>query len=74
MWPISVELLLRFRDAVRRWSFGPLDEDDRNDPAAGVRVPRRRNPGGRESAIALVEPTDDHFDEAVTILDERFRR
>jgi hypothetical protein len=46
--------------------FPPLFPDGGpSDPYIGVREPRRRGPGGRESAIGVVEPRPDRSVEAI---------
>jgi len=35
------------------------------DPFAGVRQPRARRPGGRNSAVAVMEPEPDHWVTAI---------
>ena len=49
-------LLTQIRDLVRR-VFGPRSAGE--DPYAGVRVPTRRSPSGRSSAIAVMAPRED---------------
>ncbi len=44
-------LVARFLQRGPDW-LGPPPRD----PYAGVRVPRRRGPGGRSSAVAVAEP------------------
>ncbi len=45
--------------------WDPPPADPPQDPFAGVREPRKGGPGGRESAVALLEPEPDQFTEAV---------
>jgi len=47
----------RLKQLFRR-IMGLPRNDSREDPYAGVRVPKPRRPGGNRSAIALVEPGD----------------
>ena len=49
-------LLTQIRDLFRR-IFGSSSPGE--DPYAGVRVPTRRGPRGRSSAIAVREPAED---------------
>jgi hypothetical protein len=49
-------LLTQIKDLFRR-IFGSLSPGE--DPYAAVRVPTRRGPSGRSSAIAVMEPGDD---------------
>ena len=49
-------LLTRIRDLFRRITGSSSAGED---PCAGVRVPTRRGPPGRSSAIAVMEPGDD---------------
>ena len=52
--PVMLEYLRRL---AARLLFRPGSPDGPpQDPYAAVREPRRRNPGGRSSAIALAEP------------------
>jgi hypothetical protein len=43
---------------LRGGGFGPLFPPT-DDPDAAVREPRRRDPGGRSSAVAVEEPRED---------------
>ena len=44
---------------IARWhSSPPRWPDPPEDPDAGVREPRHRKPGGRSSAVAVMEPDD----------------
>ena len=54
-------LLSRYRHSVARLWGGPRQfdgNDSPDDPPSGVRVPLRRDPGGRSSAVALTEPDE----------------
>jgi hypothetical protein len=44
------------------------------DPFAGVRVPRKHGPGGRQSGIALTEPESDELAGAVGRVRQSARR
>jgi hypothetical protein len=43
----------------------PPGADPSRDPYAGVRQPRRTGPGGRTSAVALMEPEPDRSVDAL---------
>ena len=49
-------LLAQIRNLFRRIFGSPSAGDS---PNAGVRVPIKRGPGGRSSAIAVMEPGED---------------
>lgn len=49
-------LLTQIRDLFHRVFGSPSAGED---PYAGVRVPIKRGPGGRSSAIAVMEPGED---------------
>lgn len=52
------------RLAARLMSRGWPSPDAPEDPFVGVREPRRRGPGGRSAAVALMEPEPDRSIEA----------
>jgi hypothetical protein len=39
-------------------NFGGLPDHPSEDPYADVREPRRRGPGGKSTAVAVVEPAE----------------
>ena len=57
----------RFVKGVVAWLLGrrPRGSGPFRDPHAGVREPRRRRPGGRGSAAAVMEPEPDHATRAI---------
>jgi hypothetical protein len=57
MQRFSLHLFDKLRVWLRRYFFGP--HSPFADPPIGVRHPRGRRPGGRSSAVALLEPDDD---------------
>lgn len=58
MRPIPFRLFSRLRVSIARlWGWSPFGRGGHSaDPRAGVRVPKRSGPGGRNSAVALMEP------------------
>ena len=67
LWPPTVHRpSTHLRWVLTQWLEGDLPPTDPpEEPFAGVREPRKRGPGGRESAVALLEPEPDQFTEAV---------
>ena len=62
---------LALRLARRRFdTFLPPSED----PEVGVRQPRKRGPGGRSSAVAIVEPAESVSVRAVGTVENEGRR
>lgn len=47
-------LLKQLVERLRGWS--PPDPGPSHDPYAGVREPKRRGPGNRGTAVAVMEP------------------
>ena len=54
MFPLSMHIRYFLWKIFRSWPFGGGGRS--TDPFVGVRAPNRRKPGGRSSAIALIEP------------------
>jgi hypothetical protein len=54
MFPLSVHIRYFLWKIFHSWPFGRGRRS--TDPFVGVREPKRRTPGGRSSAIALMEP------------------